>query len=95
MKNEKYQTVGTFPKFNRKIVARDKIDTPNTQIHDNSLSCLGTGTSIKSGGVKLILLAQTFPFSEMMWSCKCFPCVSKMQMQHYNNTSHGPLVQES
>jgi len=28
MKNKKYQTVGTFPKFNRKIVARDKIDTP-------------------------------------------------------------------
>jgi hypothetical protein len=63
MKNEKYQTVGTFPKFNRKIVARDKIDTPNTQIHDNSLSCLDTGTSIKSGGVKLILLAQTFPIT--------------------------------
>ena len=30
MKNEKYQTDGTFPKFNRKIVARDEIDTPNT-----------------------------------------------------------------
>jgi len=25
----------------------------NTQIHDRSLSGLGTGTSIKSGGVKL------------------------------------------
>jgi hypothetical protein len=25
--------------------------TPNTQIHDRSLSCLGKGTSIKSGGV--------------------------------------------
>jgi hypothetical protein len=28
---------------------RQNIDTPNTQIHDNSLSWLGTGTSIKSG----------------------------------------------
>jgi hypothetical protein len=25
------------------------IDTPNTQIHDPSLSCLGTGTSVISG----------------------------------------------
>jgi len=40
-------------KFNRKIVERDKIDTV-TQIHDRSLSWLGTGTSIKSGGVKLV-----------------------------------------
>ena len=37
-------------KINVKIVERGKIDTPNTQIHDRSLSCLGTGTSIKSGG---------------------------------------------
>ncbi len=27
-----------------------------TQIHDHSVSCLGTGTSIKSGGVKLVNL---------------------------------------
>jgi hypothetical protein len=26
------------------------LDTPNTQIHDQSLSWLGTGTSIKSDG---------------------------------------------
>jgi len=46
--------VGTIPKSNRKIVKREKIDIPNTQIHDCSLLCLGTGTSIKSGGVKLV-----------------------------------------
>jgi hypothetical protein len=28
-------------------------ETPNTQIHDHTLSWLGRGTSIKSGGVKL------------------------------------------
>jgi hypothetical protein len=33
---------------------RSKIDTPSTQIHDLSLSWLGTDTSIKSGGVKLV-----------------------------------------
>jgi hypothetical protein len=51
---KKNHMVGTIPKSNRKIVTRDKIDIPNTQIHDCSLICLGTGTSIKSGGVKLV-----------------------------------------
>ena len=32
MKNKKYQTVGTILKSNIKIVERDIIDTPNTQI---------------------------------------------------------------
>ena len=32
---------------------------PSTQIHDLSFSWLGTGTSIKCGRVKLVLLAQT------------------------------------
>jgi len=39
MKNKKYHTVGTVPKSNRKIVERGKVYTPNTQIHDRSLSC--------------------------------------------------------
>ena len=46
-KNKKYHTVGIFPKSNRKIVERDKIDTNNTQMHDRSFSWLGTGTSLK------------------------------------------------
>ena len=33
-----------FQKSNVKIVERGKVDTPNTQIHDRSLSCLGTCT---------------------------------------------------
>jgi hypothetical protein len=36
---------------------RGKIDTPNPQIKDRSLFELGTVTLIKSGGVKLVLLA--------------------------------------
>ena len=32
---------------------------PSTQIHDRLLSWLGTCTSIKSSGDKLVLLAQT------------------------------------
>ena len=42
-------------------------DYHNSQIHDRSLSWLGTGTSINSGGIKLALWAQTSSFSEMMW----------------------------
>jgi hypothetical protein len=45
-----------MPKSNIKIVERGKIDTPNTQIHDCSLSWLSTGTLIKSGGVNLNLI---------------------------------------
>jgi hypothetical protein len=52
MKTKKYHNVGTFPKSNRKIVERSKINSPNTQIDDLSLSCLGTGW------FKLALLTQ-------------------------------------
>ena len=47
MKHRKLHTVRTFPKWIIKMVEWGKIDTPNTQIHDNSLSWLGTGTFIK------------------------------------------------
>ena len=44
----------------------------NIQIHDCSLSWFGTGTSIKSSVIKLILWTKTSPLSEMTWTCKCF-----------------------
>ena len=37
---------------------RGKIDTPNIQIHDHQLFWLGTDTSIKVEGVKLVLWAR-------------------------------------
>jgi hypothetical protein len=37
----KNSTVRAGPKSNRKIVDKDEIDTPNTQIHDGSLHWLG------------------------------------------------------
>jgi hypothetical protein len=49
MKTIKYYTVRTVPKSNRKIAERGKIDTPNTQIYDGSLSMRGTDTSIRQG----------------------------------------------
>ena len=44
MKNQKYYTVGTVPKSSRKIIGRGKTDAPtcSTQVHDLSLSWLGT-----------------------------------------------------
>jgi len=45
IKIKKYHTVGTVPKFNRKI------DTPNTHIHDRLLSWFATGTSLKVAGL--------------------------------------------
>ena len=53
----KYHTFGTVQKFIRKIAERYNIDIPCTQIHDRSLSLLGTDSSIKGGGVKLVLKA--------------------------------------
>ena len=52
MKNNKYHTVETIPRSNIKIVEKGKIDFSNTQIHNRSLSCLGTGTLIE---IKLII----------------------------------------
>jgi hypothetical protein len=46
MENKKYHTLGTVPNSNK-------------QGHERSLSWLGTDTSIKSGGVKLVLRAVT------------------------------------
>ena len=41
----------------------------NIQIHDRSLSWLGTETSIKRGGVKLVLWPKTSPLIEVMRLC--------------------------
>jgi len=45
-----------------------RVDTPNTHIHDRSLFRLDT----LDCGIKLVLWSQTFLLSGMMLSCKCF-----------------------
>ena len=50
MKNKKYHN----PVEKSIKSGRVKIDTTNTQIRDCLFSCLITGTSIKSGRVKLV-----------------------------------------
>jgi len=47
-------------------------DTPTKHIHHHSRYWLGTCTSIKYGGIKLVLCSQVSSLSEMMWSCMCF-----------------------
>ena len=86
MKMKKYPTVEAVPNCNRRIVEKGKIDTPNIQLHDWSLFWLSTGTSIRSGRVKLVLWAQTSPLSEMMRSCKYFQHVSTMTILTSNRT---------
>jgi hypothetical protein len=44
----KIKNNGKVLKYNRKILEISKFDTPNTQIHNRSLSWLGTDTSVKS-----------------------------------------------
>jgi hypothetical protein len=63
------------------------MDTLNTPIHDRPLSWFGTGSSIKSGEVKLVLWAQTFLFTEVMQ--KCVPDASKMSTITYNQANSG------
>ena len=55
---EEDDTVGAFLKSNRKIVER------GTSLHDRLIAWHGTGTSIQSGGVKLVLWTQRTLFSE-------------------------------
>ena len=59
-KKEEY-THGTVAEYNRRRNS-DKIVTPSTYIHERSHFWIGTGTSIKSGGLKLALLAQISHF---------------------------------
>ena len=66
IENNKYHTVRTVLKSNRKIVRGDKINTLNTHLHNCSISWLDTNTLIKRGGVKLVLWAQSSPPSKTM-----------------------------
>jgi len=64
MNNKKYHCDGTVLKFNRKFVhTRGKIDASYTHIHGRSFFWLGTGTTIKTGEIKLDLLVQASSIS--------------------------------
>ena len=48
---------------------------------------LGSGTSIRSGCIKLVLWAQTSSLIDMRRSCKCFPHVNKILTHTYNRAN--------
>ena len=56
MKTNKYHTVSTAPKCNRKIVETGKIDTTNAHMYDCLFPCLDIDTSIQSDGVRPVYL---------------------------------------
>ena len=67
IKNKKEMPHGrTIPISNSR--ERGKFDTPNTQIHDSTHFWFDTGTSINSGGIKLVLSIHISPLREMMQS---------------------------
>ena len=81
-------------KYDSKNLGRGKIDVP--QIDYRSFSWLDIGTSIKSGRIKLVLWAQSYPLSEIMRSWKCFPHVSKMPTLTYNvYRASGGIIKNS
>ena len=69
-----YHTVETVPNANIKIVGEAN-SIPLTHIHHSSCFKLLSGTSIKSGRIKLVILVQTSgsPLIEMVRSCKRVP----------------------
>ena len=69
----KSDIVGTVQTSNKKIVETEATSIPSDTPHDHSFSWFGTGISEQSGGIELVL-----------WSCKCFPPVSKLPTFKYN-----------
>ena len=61
MKSGKCHTLGTISKIQSKNRRNSSTIGTHMYTHLCSLSCFGTDTSVKNGGVKLVLLAQAFP----------------------------------
>ena len=72
MKNKIYYPVRTVQKSNRKIVERRKLIPLTHKDMTAHFPGLVQDRPVEFGGIRLILRVQ------IMWSCKCFPYVSKM-----------------
>jgi hypothetical protein len=60
---DKMKNKSELSKSNRKIAETESKLIPLTHIRDRSFSGIGSGTSIKHGGVRLVLWIQTSPLS--------------------------------
>ena len=69
-KQNKSQQSEQFQNLIENLMKKEKSISLITHIHDRSVFYFGTGTSIKSSNVKLVLYVQTSPVREMMRSCK-------------------------
>ena len=90
--SKKYHTVETLPTSRRMIVEAKSIPLRHKYLTTDS-----PGLVQASGRVKLVLQAQTFPLSEMMWSYKCFPHVSKMPIftyKYFKNKLYMSIVKK-
>jgi hypothetical protein len=68
-----------------KIVEIGKINTP---IHDRSLSWPGTGTSVKSDGVKMLLLERCHNLSFTRYECQ----IPHTNRYSYTSCPNGQVV---
>ena len=69
MINNIYHTVGAILKYNQEIVETEVKVIPLPHIHDRPISCLGTDTSIKSGGMICLFL---FLYILLCFALFCF-----------------------
>ena len=79
-KADQYLTVGTVPKSNGKIVTRGEFDSPSTQIHHRSPSCLGASTVI-SDAVKLAIYPKS-PLLLKRYKCLLQIILKTVQFKH-------------
>jgi hypothetical protein len=65
-KTQKTPHYRNISKTNRKTVERGETDTSSRHIHDLSFSMIGTDTTIKNCGTKLVLWAKNILNSDIM-----------------------------
>ena len=86
-KKKKILNFQNSSKPNRKIVKKKaKSITLAQKIQDSTFTWHGTGTSIKTIGVKLVLGAKFPPLSKMIRPYKYFPHISKLPPLTYKRT---------
>ena len=83
MKNKKYHN--SKVKWSK---SQKEEKSTNAQMHVRSLCWFGWGISTNSGGMKLVVWAQTSTCSEIMRLYKCFPHMHKMTLLTYKRTNN-------
>ena len=87
--NDKIKIFTLLEQFQSSIakLQKRKIDTPNTQIHCRSQSWLDTSTSIRSGGITLVLWAHRSVITTLNMLYRVIKCIGR-----YMNNNEGRSV---